>query len=145
MRGHPADWALRVAAAVATASEDPYCQVGAVLLSSDRIILATGWNGLPAKVHYDMTDREGRRPYIIHAEANALRYSTPRLAAGGLLAITHQPCAPCVNLASAYGVATIVYANPPADAERYPVEPAQAVAHTAGITLLHREVQRAVT
>ncbi len=130
-------WALTVARAVATASEDPFCQVGAVMLSAERIVLSTGYNGTPAGVvGIDLHDREARRPYMIHAEANALRYVDPRHAEGGLLAVTHQPCAACVNLASAYGLATIVYAEPPADPERYPLSEPMQVARKAGISLL---------
>lgn len=129
-------WALTVARAVAEASEDPYCRVGAVILSADRIILATGYNGTPKGTHIDMADRDARRPFMIHAEANALRYVDPRHAEGGLLAVTHQPCEACVNLASAYSLATIVYAEPPANPERYLLEGPLRVAHMAGITLL---------
>lgn len=137
MLGSPQDWALRLAAAVSTASEDPYCQVGAVVVSRARIVLATGYNGPPSGVHIDMADRAARRPFMIHAESNALRYCTPEQASGGLLAVTHQPCAPCVNLASAYGIRAIVFSVPPADPDRYPIEPALQVARLARIRLEH--------
>ena len=127
-------WSINVAEAVSTASEDPYCQVGAVLLSRDRLILGTGYNGPPSGVEIDWSDRAERRRYVIHAEANALRLVTPGAAAGGTLAVTHFPCADCVRLASAYGVREIYWRHP-ADWATYPREPIDQVARTVRVKL----------
>lgn len=128
-------WSVGIAEAVSVASEDPYCRVGAVLLSGDRLILGTGYNGPPAGVDIDWSDRAQRRQYVIHAEANALRLATPQSAAGGSLAVTHYPCADCVRLASAYGVRTIYWTHP-ADWNTYPREPIEQVARTVRVRLV---------
>lgn len=128
-------YALGLAEAAAIRSEDPYCKVGAVVLGREGITLGSGYNGPPSGVALDWSDREGRRPFIIHAEANALRYTTPREASGGLLAVTHGPCAPCVVLAASYGISEVWYQRPPADESRYPMASINAVALHLGIRL----------
>jgi len=111
---------MNLAAAAAERSEDPYCQVGATVLDRDGVVLGVGYNGTPSGVTgVDWTDRDARRPYMIHAEANALRHTTPPLAHGGLLAVTHYPCAACCTLARSYGIHTVFWASPP-DWQRYP-------------------------
>jgi len=128
-------WALGVAEAVALGSEDPYCQVGAVVLSERRLVVGTGYNGPPSGVELDWSDREDRRLFVIHAEANALRLARPADTINGSLAVTHFPCGPCVNLAAAYGIQQIYWRNPP-DWNTYPREPIDRIAHTAGIRLI---------
>lgn len=130
--------ALNVAHAASLRSEDPYCAVGATVLSAKGIVLGVGYNGTVAGVGIDWADRDGRRPYVIHAEANALRYTTPDLAAGGLIVSTHFPCSACVLLASSYGLATFGWALPP-DWERYPADLTMRIARRVGIRLVHVE------
>lgn len=129
-------WAIGLAEAMARASEDPYCQVGAVVLGAHgRLLLGAGYNGPPSGVELDWTDRDARRAHIIHAEQNALRLTTPVAARGGSLAVTHWPCAPCLNAAAAYGITRVYWRYPP-DWERYPAEPSLAVARIARIKLI---------
>ena len=129
-----AEHAMNIAHAAALRSEDPYCKVGATILSRKGIVLGVGYNGTVAGVEIDWNDRDGRRPYVIHAEANALRYTTPELAAGGLMAVTHWPCTTCVLLASSYGVSTVAWRYPP-DWDRYPQPLTRSVARRVGVTL----------
>lgn len=128
-------WLVGVADAVALASEDPYCQVGAVLLSKDSLILGTGYNGPPSGVEIDWTDRAERRRYVIHAEANALRLASYSQAKGGVLATTHFPCGPCVRLASAYGVKAVYWRQPP-DWTVYPRQPIDEIARVCRVKLI---------
>lgn len=107
-------YALELARAAATRSEDPHRKVGAALLGADGRVLATGYNGPPAGVDLDAllwTDRDLVRQVTIHAEANALRFVRPGEAA--LLATTLRPCLECVKAARAQGVSRIVYADEP--------------------------------
>jgi deoxycytidylate deaminase len=72
---------------------------------------------------------------VIHAEANALRLARYADTKGASLAVTHFPCADCVRLASAYGVATIFWRHP-ADWATYPREPIDEVARTCRVKLI---------
>lgn len=100
-------YALIVAAAVAIRSEDPYVQVGAVVLREDHSVASVGYNGPPSGMDLDWSDRDFRRPRIVHAEANALRYVKP--GEGVLLASTMMPCVECLKLTASYGIKDIVY------------------------------------
>jgi dCMP deaminase len=129
-----AEHALNIALASAMRSEDPYCQVGATVLSPKGIVLGVGYNGTAPGIDIDWQDRDARRPYVIHAEQNALRYVTPHTAAGGLLATTHFPCSTCVLQAAAYGIAEVVWLYPP-DWDRYPAELTERIAARLGVRL----------
>lgn len=104
-------YSLDLADAASARSEDPYFQVGAVVLRSDNTVASVGYNGAPSGVEIDWGDRDRRRDYVIHAEMNALRYVTPGEVAGGLVACTHHPCATCLRMIAAYGLKRVVYRN----------------------------------
>lgn len=104
------EYALTLAKAAATRSEDPYVQVGACVLRYDHSVAAVGYNGPPSGVDVDWSDRDKRRPRMVHAEANALRHTNPRDDLW-LLAATLMPCQECLKTAAAYGIREIVYAE----------------------------------
>ena len=66
---------MRLAREISTWSKDPSSRIGAVIVNSDRRILATGYNGFPKGIHDSeerLNDREQKYPRIVHAEMNAL-------------------------------------------------------------------------
>ena len=126
--------ALNIALAAAYRSEDPYCKVGACVLNARGVVAGVGYNGTASGIDIDWTDRDARRPFVIHAEVNALRYTTPDLVAGGLLATTHFPCSTCVLQAAAYGVREVVWLYPP-DWATYPAELTMSIAERLGVAL----------
>ncbi len=129
-----ADHGTNIALAAALRSEDPYCQVGATVLSAKGIVLGVGYNGVPSGVEIDWSDRDARRPLIIHAEVNALRFTTPDRAEGGLLTSTHFPCSACIVQAAAYGVREVTWLYPP-DWNTYPADATQRIAARLGLIL----------
>ena len=129
-------YALNLARAASTRSEDPHRQVGACLLRHDRSIASVGYNGAPPGVEIDWTDRDARRAQVIHAEANALRFVKPGEAV--LLASTMMPCSTCVLMASAYGVRKIVYLQE-LDPAVYDAETIRALAAMCRIELVKEE------
>ena len=129
------DHALNLARAASARSEDPYCKVGACVLSSQGVVVGVGYNGTLPGLTIDWDDRDGRRDLTLHAEANALRHSTPMLVKGGILAVTHFPCAPCTLMAASYGVKTIVWQHAP-DWNRYPAQATERVALIAKLRLI---------
>lgn len=101
------EYAMKLAETASTRSEDPYRKVGTCLLRPDHSIAALGYNGAPPGVEVDWSDRDKRRAWVIHAEANALRYVEPGEVA--LMASTLMPCNQCILLASSYGIKQIIY------------------------------------
>jgi dCMP deaminase len=132
------EYALALAQTAAFRSEDPWLKVGAVVLRSDRSVASIGYNGAPSNVELDWNDREARRPYVIHAEANALRYVTPPDTRGGLLAVTHRPCMNCLPLISAYGIKEVFYLKE-INQEIYPPDRLNQIADRLGIQVKRHE------
>ena len=111
-------------------------RTGAVIVSVQNRIVATGYNGPPA--HYapanDQTcshwcaraadgATDAGQGYLscpaIHAEANALLYASRRDVEGGTLYVTRVPCWDCAKLISNSGLAAVTCViDDPADAER---------------------------
>ena len=109
-RANWAEYALLIANTVSKRSQDPYRKVGACALNEEKMFVAVGYNGLaPGKNTEDLfwRDRDKRRPFMIHAEANCL--SMCRRGDVDLLAVTLLPCAYCATMIAAYGVKRVVY------------------------------------
>lgn len=112
---HRINWeqyALELARTASMRSEDIYCQVGACALSHDNRVLGVAYNGLKSgKVapHGFWDDRDKRRPYMIHAEANLL--SLFQRDEAKLIAITLLPCSSCAKLICAWNIKKVIYAE----------------------------------
>jgi len=104
-------WAMRIAEVVADRSEDPYVQVGCIVARhTDGIVLSMGYNGLPPGVDKPLEwwrDRDGRRPFMVHAEMNALRFVSPQ--PGLILVSTHIPCSTCMAVIGSFQIGAVVY------------------------------------
>ena len=103
-------YALQLAETASLRSEDPYVKVGACALGKDHRVLSVGYNGLASgKEVMDVfwKDRDLRRSYMIHAEANCL--SLFRAGECSILAITLLPCSYCATLIAGYKIPTVVY------------------------------------
>lgn len=98
---------MLLAKTAACRSPDPFLAVGAAAFRKDRSTVSTGYNGAAPGQEIDWSDREARRPFVIHAEYNCLKYSD----AGDpyYLYVTLSPCEECFKRAVAYGVKEIVY------------------------------------
>ena len=106
------EYALDIAKTASKRSQDPYVKVGACALDSNKMILAAGYNGLAVKKEVPQlfwSDRDGRRPYMIHAETNCL--SMCKRGEVEILAVTLLPCSSCATLIASYGIKKVVYAD----------------------------------
>jgi dCMP deaminase len=107
------DWntyALKIAEVAALRSEDPWVQVGACALDHSNRVIGVAYNGLaPGKVVTDVfwNDRDGRRPYILHAEVNLL--SLFKRGEAKTLACTLLPCSSCAAHIVAHDVKRVIY------------------------------------
>jgi len=132
------EYALKLAHTAAERSEDPWLQVGAVALRADNSVAGIGYNGAPPSVNINWNDREQRRGYVLHAELNALRYTTTAEMRNGWLAVTHLPCQECLKTVAAYGVTRVIYQHG-LDPETYDAAIIQNVATVFNITLEKHE------
>jgi dCMP deaminase len=101
------DYAMGIAEVVAKKSKDPWNKVGAVILREDNSIASVGYNGFPQGVEEDWSSREERSKYVIHAEQNALRYTSP--GEGKTLVSTLLPCRDCLKTIAAYKIKRVLY------------------------------------
>lgn len=89
-------------------SEDPYVQVGACGIQNDNKIVL-GYNGAPPDIDLDWSNRDERRPYVLHAEANVL--DLVEIGSLKLLAVTHLPCPECLKRIAKYKVKEVFYSS----------------------------------
>lgn len=95
------DYFMDMAKHVASRSKDPSTKVGCVIVSSDKVVVATGYNGLPIGVS-DMPERMERPAkylWTAHAEENAVALAArvgSRLKDATVF-VTHQPCSRCAR------------------------------------------------
>ncbi len=89
-------------------SEDPYVQVGAVIIKKDGSMFL-GYNGAPSGVDIDWSDRDARRSRVLHAEANVLNFVKPDEVE--LLACTHLPCKECLKMIAQKRIEKVYYSN----------------------------------
>jgi len=104
------EYALALAKTASLRSEDPYKKVGACALSMDNRVLGVAYNGLKSGKDVDnvfWSDRDKRRPYMIHAETNVLSLF-PRNECR-LLAVTLLPCSCCARMICSWNIPEVVY------------------------------------
>jgi dCMP deaminase len=127
---------------IAKWSEDPSTQVGAVIVSSDKHIVSTGYNGLPTRVKNkeDRWVRPDKYMYVEHAERNAI-YQAARYGKsvkGCILYTTMYPCADCMRAIIQSGIKEIYteeFFAPRAKKWEKSWEAARDMAEEAGLTI----------
>jgi dCMP deaminase len=105
-------YAIKIAQVAALRSEDPYKKVGACALDFHNRVIGVAYNGLASGKLIDnnfWSDRNERRPYMIHAEANLL--SLIKREECNLLACTLLPCSNCATMIAAYGIRKVIYSE----------------------------------
>lgn len=100
-------------------SKDPNKQVGACIVSPDRIILGIGYNGFPrgcadSKLPWAKKSATGgalatKYPYVCHAEMNAVLNKNAASVAGATLYVTMFPCNECSKLLIQAGIGEVVF------------------------------------
>jgi dCMP deaminase len=127
---------LSVADTVSARSRCTRAQMGAVIVSHDQHIVATGYNGPAANWPesgdcINWCDRaKGLTPLdnlydacpAVHAEANALLYVDRSRSENGTIYITSVPCMQCAKLISNSGIRRVVSRLRKADMHRRPYD-----------------------
>jgi len=102
---------MEMAWQVATRSKDPNTQVGCVVVTDDKIVAATGYNGIPRGV--EDKDERLQRPakylWAAHAEENAVAQAARvgNKLKGGTAYVTHEPCARCARTLIQAGIEVV--------------------------------------
>jgi len=107
-----AEYFMDMASHVSSRSKDPATKVGCVIVTEDRAILSTGYNGIPRRVK-DLAgrmERPAKYLWTAHAEENAIA-SAARVGAklsGAIAYVTHPPCARCARGLIQAGIVQVV-------------------------------------
>ncbi|WJN63367.1 deoxycytidylate deaminase [Streptomyces phage phiScoe55] len=129
MRPDRDEWALGIAAEVATMADCTRSQVGCVILNKRKRILGVGYNGLPPGIPGCATagncprgrltrdecapDSDYANCAADHAERNAIRDALdkgihPDELKGSTIYVTRKPCPACQTLITAVGIERVV-------------------------------------
>lgn len=106
------DYFLEMAHLVASKSKDPNTKVGCVIITEDKVVAATGYNGLPRGVadKPERMERPAKYLWTSHAEENAVaqaaRVGMPLK--GGIAYVTHMPCSRCARTLVQAGVTVVI-------------------------------------
>lgn len=107
---------MQIAFTVASASKCIRASYGAVIVSKDDRIIATGRNGKPRGSQNDgicyregVPETERTSECCLHAERNAIMFSDPLARIGGTLYVTGIPCKNCALAVMQAGVSRLVY------------------------------------
>lgn len=104
------DYAIKLAEVASLRSEDPYKKVGAVAFDSDNRVIGVAYNGLAPGKLVDSnfwSNRDKRRPFMIHAEQNLL--SLFKRGECHTIACTLLPCSSCASMIAGYGIKRVLY------------------------------------
>jgi dCMP deaminase len=94
-------------------SENSYCvrrQVGALIVK-DKMIISDGYNGTPSGFENICEEDGVTKPYVLHAEANAITKlaRSSNNSDGATIYITASPCIECAKLIIQAGIKRVVY------------------------------------
>jgi deoxycytidylate deaminase len=103
---------------VSLRSEDRHIKHGAVIVDNrSQHILGTGYNATirgSNKEIINLDDREGRRPWMIHAEENAILNCSRNpleLSDGASIYVSGPPCVNCLQRIVNFGITKVVHVN----------------------------------
>ena len=106
------DYFLEMAHLVATKSKDPSTKVGCIVVTEDKVVAATGYNGLPRGVEdkAERMERPAKYLWTSHAEENAVAQAARvgMKLKGGTAFVTHMPCSRCARTLIQAGIEYVV-------------------------------------
>ena len=101
---------LDMAKLVSKWSKDPSTQVGAVIVDPDRRVVSLGYNGFPVGVSDDfrLDNRKTKYKMVVHAESNALLFSSTNVSNCAIYTYPFMPCARCAGMIIQSGINKVV-------------------------------------
>ena len=127
---------IRMAKIWATNSYCKRRQVGALLVK-DKMIISDGYNGTPSGFENECEDGNVTKPYVLHAEANAISKvaKSGNSSEGATLYVTASPCIECSKLIIQAGIKRVVYS------EEYRLDDGIQLLRRAGVEVEKVEVE----
>ena len=108
---------MRMTQVIAERSKDPSTQVGAVIATTNNVVVGMGYNGFPRNVDNSQFPwgREGeyldtKYPYVVHAEANAIYNANARTESCKIY-VKLFPCNECAKAIIQNGIREVIYEN----------------------------------
>lgn len=79
----------------------------------DQMIISDGYNGTPSGFENDCEEDNVTKPYVLHAEANAITKvaKSNNSSKGATMYITASPCIECAKLIIQAGIVRVVYCD----------------------------------
>ena len=110
---------MQLARLVSTWSKDPSTQVGAAIISPNKVVESIGFNGFPqsmsdAQELYDNRDEKYSR--VVHGEINALIFAGKPVRGCTLYTYPFAPCDRCCVQMLQAGITHFVFPEPSASA-----------------------------
>jgi dCMP deaminase len=86
--------------------------VGALVVK-DKMIISDGYNGTPAGFENICEENGVTKPYVLHAEANAITKiaRSGNNSNGSTLYVTDSPCIECAKLIIQAGIKRVIYSR----------------------------------
>lgn len=110
------DYFMGIAELSAMRSKDPVTQVGACIVNDDNHVVGIGYNGFPVGCDDDdfpwgksENYLESKKPYVVHAELNAILNSSSFCLKGCRLFVTLFPCNECAKAIIQSGIKEVYY------------------------------------
>ncbi|MCA0944524.1 hypothetical protein LCM08_06345 [Salipiger pacificus] len=131
---------MDVARVVGSWSKDPNTKVGCVMVTDDRRIVATGYNGLPRGVadRPERMERPAKYQWTCHAEENAVANAASHGAKldGTTCVATHFPCSSCARSLVNAGVKRVVTGGGATAMDASEFEVARTMFEEAGVEIV---------
>lgn len=138
------EYFMAVAILASKRSKDPSTQVGAVIVTPDKRIISTGWNGMPHSI-FPVNDvcfpwgkdsencLENKYMYVVHAEPNAIFHASESVR-GCTMYLTWFPCHECAKSIAQSGISNLVYLKENAtDRYKTSMEAAKKIFRVSGV------------
>ena len=105
------------------------------MLVKDKMIISDGYNGTPSGFENNCEDDDITKPYVLHAEANAITKvaRSNNSSEGATLYVTSSPCLECAKLIIQAGIKRVVFS------ENYRVEDGINLLKRAGVEIMQVE------
>lgn len=135
------EYFMAIACISAKRSKDPSSQVGTCIVSPNKVILSTGYNGFPRNCDDDKFNWE-RNPvddlgpkydYVVHAELNAILNSGSNDLNGSTLYTKLFPCNECAKAIIQSGISRVVYLSMPESKDHLKFKQSQQMFIAAGV------------
>ena len=134
---------LSLARHIAKWSKDPRTKVGCVAVNDARVVLETGYNGLPRGVT-DSNERmvpPNKYVFTAHAEENMIAHAARAKLEGATVYVTHLCCNACARMLINAGVKRIVVGNGQTNMPQELFDAAMVMFREAGVELLFEDDQ----